>query len=375
MRAGWTPSRSASRSSGGTFDLEGRARELADTEKAVADPGLWNDPARAQTVLKSRTRLTEEIEAFRKLEKKLEDAEVCAELLREGEDVGADLKQAVDALQAALDERELELMLTGPHDASNAILTIHPGAGGTESQDWAEMLYRMYLRWAEKRGYRIEALDYQKGEEAGIKSATLLIKGKDAYGFLQAESGVHRLVRISPFDSSGRRHTSFASVYAYPELDETIDVAIEEKDLRVDTYRSSGAGGQHVNVTDSAVRITHLPTGIVASCQNERSQHRNRDMAMKILKSRLYDLELRKREEKRRVEEGAKKDIDFGSQIRSYVLQPYTLVKDHRTGSERGDIQRVLDGDIDDFIKTYLLGRSRVDAEAASKAGASGTPR
>jgi peptide chain release factor 2 len=375
LRAGWTPSRSASRSSGGTFDLEGRARELADTEKAVADPGLWNDPARAQTVLKSRTRLTEEIEAFRKLEKKLEDAEVCAELLREGEDVGADLKQAVDALQAALDERELELMLTGPHDASNAILTIHPGAGGTESQDWAEMLYRMYLRWAEKRGYRIEALDYQKGEEAGIKSATLLIKGKDAYGFLQAESGVHRLVRISPFDSSGRRHTSFASVYAYPELDETIDVAIEEKDLRVDTYRSSGAGGQHVNVTDSAVRITHLPTGIVASCQNERSQHRNRDMAMKILKSRLYDLELRKREEKRRVEEGAKKDIDFGSQIRSYVLQPYTLVKDHRTGSERGDIQRVLDGDIDDFIKTYLLGRSRVDAEAASKAGASGTPR
>ncbi len=375
MRAGWTPSRSASRSSGGTFDLEARARELADTEKAVADPGLWNDPARAQTVLKSRTRLTEEIEAFRKLEKKLEDAEVCAELLREGEDVGADLKQAVDALQAALDERELELMLTGPHDASNAILTIHPGAGGTESQDWAEMLYRMYLRWAEKRGYRIEALDYQKGEEAGIKSATLLIKGKDAYGFLQAESGVHRLVRISPFDSSGRRHTSFASVYAYPELDETIDVAVEEKDLRVDTYRSSGAGGQHVNVTDSAVRITHLPTGIVASCQNERSQHRNRDMAMKILKSRLYDLELRKREEKRRVEEGAKKDIDFGSQIRSYVLQPYTLVKDHRTGSERGDIQRVLDGDIDDFIKTYLLGRSRVDAEAASKAGASGTPR
>ncbi len=355
----WTPSRSASWSSGGTFDLEALGRELATIESTVADPGLWNDPARAQAVLKARTRLTEEIEAFRRLEKTLEDAEVCAELAREGEDVGAELKQAVDALQSALDERELEVMLKGEHDAGNAILTIHPGAGGTESQDWAEMLYRMYLRWAEGHGYRIETLDYQKGDEAGIKSATLLVKGKNAYGFLRAENGVHRLVRISPFDSSGRRHTSFASVYAYPDLDDQIEVAIEEKDLRVDTYRSSGAGGQHVNVTDSAVRITHLPTGIVVSCQNERSQHRNRDMAMKILKARLYDLERRKRDEKRAAEEGAKKDIDFGSQIRSYVLQPYTLVKDHRTGSERGDIQKVLDGDIDLFIKTYLLTRSR----------------
>jgi len=323
----------------------------------VADPGLWSDPARAQTALRSRTRLTEEIEAFRRLEKRLEDAEVCAELAREGEDVAVDLKQAVDALQAALDERELEIMLTGEHDAGNAILTIHPGAGGTESQDWAEMLYRMYLRWAEGRGYRVEALDYQKGDEAGIKSATLMVRGKDAYGFLRAESGVHRLVRISPFDSSGRRHTSFASVYAYPELNDEIEVAVDEKDLRVDTYRSSGAGGQHVNVTDSAVRITHLPTGIVVSCQNERSQHRNRDMAMKILKSRLYDLERRKRDEKRAVEEGAKKDIDFGSQIRSYVLQPYTLVKDHRTGFERGDVQTVLNGDIDPFIRSYLMAK------------------
>jgi len=250
-------------------------------------------------------------------------------------------------------------MLTGEHDAGDAILTIHPGAGGTESQDWAEMLYRMYLRWAEARGYRIEELDYQKGEEAGIKSSTLMIRGRDAYGFLRAESGVHRLVRISPFDSSGRRHTSFASVYAYPDLNEDIEVAIEEKDLRVDTYRSSGAGGQHVNVTDSAVRVTHLPTGIVVSCQNERSQHRNRDMAMKVLKARLYDMERRKRDEKRAAVEGAKKDIDFGSQIRSYVLQPYTLVKDHRTGFERGDVQRVLDGDLDPFIKAFLLGRSR----------------
>ena len=298
---------------------------------------------------------------------------MCAELAREGEEVAVDLKQAVDALHSALDERELEIMLTGEHDAGDAILTVHPGAGGTESQDWAEMLYRMYLRWAEGHGFRVEALDYQKGDEAGIKSATLMVRGRNAYGFLRAESGVHRLVRISPFDSSGRRHTSFASVYAYPDLDDRIEVAVEEKDLRVDTYRSSGAGGQHVNVTDSAVRITHLPTGIVVSCQNERSQHRNRDMAMKILRARLYDLERRKRDEKRAVEEGAKKDIDFGSQIRSYVLQPYTLVKDHRTGFERGDVQNVLNGDIDSFVKTYLLSRSR--PAAGSQTALPATPR
>jgi len=293
----------------------------------------------------------------RTLEKKLEEAQVCADLAREGEEVVAELKQAVEALATALDLQELEMMLTGEHDAGNAILTIHPGAGGTESQDWAEMLYRMYLRWAESHGYRVETLDYQKGEEAGIKSATLLVAGRDAYGFLRAESGVHRLVRISPFDSSGRRHTSFASVYAYPELNEDIEVAVEEKDLRIDTYRSSGAGGQHVNVTDSAVRITHLPTGIVASCQNERSQHRNRDMAMTILRSRLYDLERRKRDEKRAIEEGAKKGIEFGSQIRSYVLQPYRLIKDHRTGVEVGDVDRILDGGLDPFIRAYLLSR------------------
>ncbi|OLE67067.1 MAG: peptide chain release factor 2 [Acidobacteria bacterium 13_1_20CM_2_68_7] len=311
-------------------------------ETKVADPALWSDPARAQTFLRTRTRLNEEIDSFRRLEKKLEEAEVCAELAREGEDVFLDLKQAVDSLQAALDDQELEMMLTGEHDAGDAILTIHPGAGGTESQDWAEMLYRMYLRWAEGHGYRVETLDYQKGEEAGLKSVTLMVKGKNAFGFLRAESGVHRLVRISPFDSSGRRHTSFASVYAY-------------------------AGGQHVNVTDSAVRITHLPSGIVVSCQNERSQHRNRDMAMKILRARLYELERRKRDEKRQAEEGAKKEIDFGSQIRSYVLQPYTLVKDHRTSVERGDVARVLDGDLDGFIHGYLLGRSREAAETGGE--------
>ncbi len=304
---------------------------------------------------------------MRALDHRLEEAQVCVELASEGEDVGTDLKAAVEALAAAVDAQELEMMLTGEHDAGNAILTIHPGAGGTESQDWAEMLYRMYLRWAEARGYRIETLDYQTGEEAGIKSATLMVRGRDAFGFLRAESGVHRLVRISPYDSSGRRHTSFASVYAYPELDDAIEVKIEEKDLRVDTYRSSGAGGQHVNVTDSAVRVTHLPSGIVVSCQNERSQHRNRDMAMKVLRSRLYEVERRKRDEKRQVEEGAKKDIDFGSQIRSYVLQPYRLVKDHRTGVERGDVDRVLDGDLDSFIKAYLMGRRGASTDSASK--------
>jgi peptide chain release factor 2 len=366
----WRHCSSASPSSEVIFDPDASALALATVERRASDPGLWNDPSQAQSILRERTRLTEEIEAQRALETRLEEAQVCAELAREGEPVGEELKAAVQALATALDQRELELMLTGEHDAANAILTIHPGAGGTESQDWAEMLYRMYVRWAEAHRFRVETLDYQRGDEAGLKSATLMVRGKDAYGFLRAENGVHRLVRISPFDASGRRHTSFASVYAYPELDETIDVAIDEKDLRIDTYRSSGAGGQHVNVTDSAVRLTHLPTGIVVSCQNERSQHRNRDMAMRILKARLYELEERRRDEKRQVEEGAKKGIDFGSQIRSYVLQPYRMVKDHRTGHEMGDVDRVLDGDLDGFIRTYLLSRSPpADGGAASRAG------
>ncbi len=349
------PSRPATRNFEVIFDEPARARELRELEEKSSHPDLWKDQAQAQSILRSRTRLTEEIEAQRALDHKLEEAQVCAELAREGEPVGGELQAAVDALVSALDERELDLMLTGEHDAGNAIVTIHAGAGGTESQDWAEMLYRMYMRWAEGHGYGIEALDYQRGEEAGIKSATLMVRGRNAYGFLRAESGVHRLVRISPFDASGRRHTSFASIFAYPDLEDSIEIAVEEKDLRVDTYRSSGAGGQHVNVTDSAVRITHMPTGIVVSCQNERSQHRNREMAMRVLKARLYELALRERDEKRQVEEGAKKDIDFGSQIRSYVLQPYRLIKDHRTGHEVGDVDRVLNGDLDGFIRAYLL--------------------
>jgi peptide chain release factor 2 len=246
-------------------------------------------------------------------------------------------------------------MLGGEHDRKNAIVTIHPGAGGTESQDWAEMLLRMYLRWAERRGFRTEVIDLQPGEEAGIKSATFTVQGDYAYGLLSAEAGVHRLVRISPFDQNARRHTSFASVYVWPELPDDVEVEIDEKDLRIDTFRSSGRGGQHVNVTDSAVRITHLPTGIVVSCQNERSQHRNREAAMKVLRARLYDLRMKEQQARLAQLGGEKKEIAFGSQIRSYILHPYRLVKDHRTREEAGDVDRVLDGDIDQFIKAFLM--------------------
>jgi peptide chain release factor 2 len=258
-------------------------------------------------------------------------------------------------------------MLGGEHDRSNAIVTIHPGAGGTESQDWAEMLLRMYLRWTERRGFKRDVMDLQPGQDAGIKSATITVSGEFAYGLLAAEAGVHRLVRISPFDQAARRHTSFASVFVWPELPEDVDIVIEDKDLRVDTYRSSGAGGQHVNVTDSAVRLTHLPTGIVVSCQNERSQHRNRDAAMKVLKARLYDQKMK--EQKERLEQlgGEKREIGFGSQIRSYVLHPYQMIKDHRTKEQVGDVNRVLDGDIDAFIKAYLLRKAEGTLAAAAE--------
>jgi peptide chain release factor 2 len=300
----------------------------------------------------------------------MEDAQVLLDLAREGEEVEQDLRRSVADLETEIQRSEVSMMLSGENDRLNAILTIHPGAGGTESQDWAEMLYRMYLRWAERRGYRLRTLEYQEGEEAGIKSATLFIEGANAYGYLKAESGVHRLVRISPFDAAARRHTSFASVFVSPEIDDRIEIKVEDKDLRVDTYRSSGAGGQHVNVTDSAVRLTHLPTGIVVSCQNERSQHRNRDVAMKILRSRLYEMEERAREEKRAAVEGAKKDIAWGSQIRSYVLQPYRLIKDHRTNIEIGNVDRVLDGDLDELIRGYLLKKRNERAPEASAPGA-----
>ena len=272
-------------------------------------------------------------------------------------DAGAltELGEGLDVLARAVDAAEIKKMLGGAHDRRNAIVTIHPGAGGTESQDWAEMLLRMYLRWVERRGFKRDVIDYQPGDEAGLKSATVTVSGDYAFGLLSAEAGVHRLVRISPFDQAARRHTSFASVFVWPKLPEDVDVQIDENDLRIDTFRSSGAGGQHVNVTDSAVRITHLPTGIVVSCQNERSQHRNRDSAMRVLRARLYDVKMKEQQVKLDQIGGAKKEIAFGSQIRSYVLHPYQLIKDHRTKVEVGDVNRVLDGDLDGLIKTYLM--------------------
>ena len=267
----------------------------------------------------------------------------------------ADLGRALDALDLQVEAAETKKMLSGEHDLANAIITIHPGAGGVESQDWAEMLLRMYLKWAERRGFKREMLEYQPGEEAGLKSVTFTLSGEYAFGLMAAEAGVHRLVRISPFDQAARRHTSFASLYVWPEFDDEIEIDIPEKDLRIDTFRSSGAGGQHVNVTDSAVRITHLPTGIVTSCQNERSQHKNKDVAMKVLKAKLYDLKQKEQQDKLSQIGGTKKDIAFGSQIRSYVLQPYQMIKDHRTKYQEGQVDKVLNGDLDAFIKTYLM--------------------
>ena len=305
--------------------------------------------------MQRRRRLEDEVALSEQLKTRVDDLAVLVEWAAAGEPVEQDLATGLDELSLRVDAGETKKMLGGEHDRKNAIVTIHPGAGGTESQDWAEMLLRMYVRWVERHDFKREVFDLQPGEDAGIKSVTFSILGDYAYGMLLAEAGVHRLVRISPYDQAARRHTSFASVYVWPELPEDVDIEIDEKDLRVDTFRSSGAGGQHVNVTDSAIRLTHLPTGIVVSCQNERSQHKNRAQAMKVLKSRLFDLKMKEQQAKLEQLGGEKKDIAFGSQIRSYVLHPYQLVKDHRTKEEVGDVQRVLDGDIDPFIKTYLM--------------------
>lgn len=292
---------------------------------------------------------------------------MLVEWANQGEKVDDDLAEGLDDLAAEVEAAEIKKMLGGEHDHSSAILSVHPGAGGTESQDWAEMLLRAYLRWSERRGFSRDIIDYQPGDEAGIKSATITVNGDYAYGLLLAEAGVHRLVRISPFDQASRRHTSFASVFVWPELPDDVEVEVEDKDLRIDTYRSSGAGGQHVNVTDSAVRITHLPTNIVVSCQNERSQHRNRDSAMKVLRARLYDLKLQEKQERLEKIGGEKKDIAFGSQIRSYVLHPYQMVKDHRTKVEVGNVERVLDGDLDFFIRRYLMQKASATTESSGK--------
>jgi peptide chain release factor 2 len=322
-------------------------------------PEFWKDQAAAQKTLQRRRRLEDERALAGAIRKQTDDLAVLFDWARQGEDVSAELEPALEAYSRDVQTAEIRTMLSGELDRKNAILTIHPGAGGTESQDWAEMLMRMYMRWIERRGFGREVVDLQPGDEAGIKSATIAVSGEYAYGLLSAEAGVHRLVRISPYDQAARRHTSFASLYVWPELEDDIDIEIEEKDLRIDTFRSSGAGGQHVNVTDSAVRITHLPTGMVVSCQNERSQHKNRASAMRVLKARLYDVKLKEQQAKLDQLGGEKKGIAFGNQIRSYVLHPYQMIKDHRTKFQVGDVTRVLDGDLDEFIKAYLLKKAR----------------
>ncbi len=322
--------------------------------------GFWESPE-AKEVMRERARLTELLESWQNLEQEFDDTRVLFDLAREEEDEHAlrEVAQRLKDLAKQVENEEIKLFLSGKHDTANAIVTIHAGAGGTEAQDWVEMLLRMYLRWAEKRGYKTRIIDLLPGEEAGIKSVTFIVEGPYAYGHLKAESGIHRLVRISPFDASARRHTSFASVSVIPEIEDYIQVEIRPEDLRIETMRASGHGGQHVNKTESAVRITHLPTGIVVQCQNERSQHRNKAIAMKILRARLYELERRKREEERQKLYGEKKDIAWGSQIRSYVLHPYRLIKDHRTGLEVGNVEAVLDGAVDGFIRAYHLARAQ----------------
>lgn len=333
---------------------------MAELDALLADPGLWNDQTAAQRLLKRKSDASFKLGGINKLTAFIDDAGLLIELAEESNDAGS-AKEAGEMIERALEAinaQVVQRMLGGEHDRLNAIVSIHPGAGGTEAQDWADMLLRMYLRWAERHGYTVETADYQPGEEAGIKSVTFTVSGELTYGYLKAEAGVHRLVRISPFDANKRRHTSFASVFVCPEVEDDIEVDINEADLRVDTFRASGAGGQHVNKTDSAIRITHVPTGIIVQCQNERSQHKNRAFAMKLLRSRLYDLKLKEQEEKMQEFHKEKRDIAWGSQIRSYVLQPYRLVKDHRTGVETGNVDAVLDGAIDQFIEGYLKTRA-----------------
>ncbi len=334
-------------------------RRLDELNAETENPDFWNDPDRAQALMRERTRLEDGLKSIDGLAQELEDN---VELLEMGEAEGDDdiVSEAEIALEKAhktAAKAELQTLLSGEADANDCYLEVHAGAGGTEAQDWAEMLLRMYTRWAESKGHKVEWLEESAGEEAGLKSSTVKISGHNAYGWLKTESGVHRLVRISPYDSSARRHTSFSSIWVYPEIDDAIEVDIQDKDLRVDTYRASGAGGQHVNKTDSAIRITHLPTNIVVQCQNDRSQHKNRAAAMKMLKARLYELELQKREEDAQAEHDAKTDIGWGHQIRSYVLQPYQMVKDLRTEVETSNTQGVLDGDLDDFMAAALAAR------------------
>lgn len=342
---------------GKALDIEGMQKELEQLEVKTNDAAFWEDVAASQPVLQRQKQLSARLDSFKGLQSKFEDVEVLLELAQESEDMSVhdEIVSEIDSIEKSVQSQKLSTLLSGEYDNRSAILTFHAGAGGTEAQDWVEMLYRMYTRWAERHGYKYKVLDYLDGDEAGIKSASILIDGLNVYGYLRSEAGVHRLVRISPFDSSGRRHTSFASLEVMPEIDEDTTIVINDADLRVDTYRSGGAGGQHVNKTDSAVRLTHIPTGIVAACQNERSQHQNKEVAMKMLRSKLA--EIKQREHLDRIEDikGVQKEIAWGSQIRSYVFMPYTMAKDHRTDFEVGNISAVMDGEIDGFINAYLI--------------------
>lgn len=352
-----SPSKSDTRSFGGVFDIEQIRKKKKGLQEQSADPDFWNDQSRAQKILQKISQYDEQLEKWDTVKSAHDDLEVMLELAEEAQDesLESELNGLLSKYKHALGKLELQAMLSDEADSKNAILTIHPGAGGTESQDWAEMLYRMYTRWIERRGWNYKVIDYQPGEEAGLKDVAIEVIGNFAYGYAKAEAGIHRLVRISPFDSNSRRHTSFASVFVFPEVDEDIEIEIDPKDIRIDTYRASGAGGQHVNKTDSAVRITHIPTNIVVQCQNERSQHKNKSNALKMLKARLYQHKLEEQREEIEAMEASKSDISWGNQIRSYVFHPYTKVKDHRTDVEETNIQAVMDGEIDEFVKAYLL--------------------
>ena len=332
---------------------------MAEIENIIAKDGFWDNPEDSKSILRERTSISNKLDRFEKLWNDLEENQILLDLAVEESDPEAleEVSQQAASLDETIDRFSLDLMLDGKDDAKNAIVSINAGAGGTEAQDWAEMLFRMYSRWIERKGYKFELIDFQPGDEAGIKSVTFTAGGENAFGYLKSETGVHRLVRISPFNASGKRHTSFASVFVYPELDSEIVIDIDEKDLRIDVYRASGAGGQHVNKTSSAVRITHLPTGIVAQCQQEKSQHRNKDMAMKVLSARLYQQERQKQDERLQELHDSKEDIAWGSQIRSYVLHPYQMVKDHRIKLDVGNVNDVLDGGIDRFIEGVLLAK------------------
>ncbi len=340
------------------FDVESLQAEAEKLAGEMSRPDFWGDPEEAKQVSSRFSRVQDRLRLLQDLRRRLSDSEEILDLAEEEGDLLPEVEEELRRIESVLEEQEVARLFSGEYDEGAAILTINSGAGGVDSQDWAEMLARMYRRWAERHEFDIEVIEYTEGEEAGIKSATFTVSGEYAFGLLSAERGVHRLVRISPFDAGARRHTSFASVAVAPVVSDAVEVEIDEKDLKVDTYRASGAGGQHVNKTDSAVRITHLPTGIVVQCQNERSQHQNREVAMRVLRARLFELEREKREQEIAAQSGEKADIEWGSQIRSYVLHPYKLVKDHRTGEETSDVERVLDGDLDAFIYAYLKNRS-----------------